>query len=438
MNVFRRLRRKPTFSVVIATYNRDALIVPTLESVRQQSFTDFEVLVVSDGPPSDSLATAVGTFDGRFRLLVLPQRSRSQAGPNNLGWDRAKGRYIAYLGHDDIWHPEHLDNLLHTFRRHPQADFAVGGCLFLGPPGTDDTLTWVTGLFDEMDSSAPRENFFPPSSFAHRRLLPATVKHWSDPTTTRRPVDTEFILGAVDQGCVFKPSGTITVFKFASALRYLSYLSPEDHEQRQMLGLLDDPDALASFVDERVDAARMKGGYMAPRHATPDQFEPGEVLKINEAARGIALPPVVPLDGVVHLELGNDYRAFDWYGLEEHEGTCWRWSGPHHRPRLLIPVIGDGLVRVVIRILRFATPDIGKSLRIFFNATEMAYDTEIEAGVIKVTVLARLRTQSPSVLELRMDRTAPAFEIDPDTADQRRLGLCLSGVELAETDERVR
>ena len=432
MNLFGR--RRPTFSVVIATYNRDELIVPTLESVRRQSFTDFEVLVVSDGPPTPALGNVVGGYDDRFRLLVLPQRSRSQAGPNNLGWEAARGDYVAYLGHDDIWHPEHLQRLASVYRQQKDTHFAVSGCLFLGPAGTGDHLTWVTGIFEPNDTETPRTFFFPPSALSHRRELPEGVRRWSDPAVTRRPVDTEFLLGAVEHGCAFRSTGEITVFKFASALRYLSYLCPGNEEQRDMLELLDDPAALAGFVAERVAAAREHGGYMAPRHASPDQFAAGEVLRINEAVRGIAKPEMQPLEGPAHLEVGDDYRAFDWFGRETDGAKSWRWSGPNHRPRLLLPYTCGDLVRVTLRILRFATPDIAGSLRIFVNGDDMSFTSKTVDGIVEVSMVVRLRRDVPSVLELRMNRTAPASEIDPETNDSRHLGLCLSGVEL--TPER--
>ena len=85
----------PTFSVVIATFDRGALIESTLESVARQMLDDFEVLVVSDGPPASQLVETVAQFDARFRLLVLDERAGSQYAANNFGWSEATGRYIA-------------------------------------------------------------------------------------------------------------------------------------------------------------------------------------------------------------------------------------------------------------------------------------------------------------------------------------------------------
>ena len=75
----------PAFTVIVATYSRGAAIVPTLTSIAQQSWKDFEVLVVSDGPAADGLGEAVASMDSRFRLIINEPSSRSQAGPNMHG-----------------------------------------------------------------------------------------------------------------------------------------------------------------------------------------------------------------------------------------------------------------------------------------------------------------------------------------------------------------
>lgn len=424
-------RRRPAFSVVIATYNRDELIAPTLESVRRQTFTDFETLVVSDGEPSLALREIVSTYDERFRLLVLPQRSRSQAGPNNLGWGAARGKFVAYLGHDDVWRPNHLEQLAAVHDHHQNSHFAVSGCLYLGPTGTEGDFTWVTGIFNDDETDAASVFFFPPSALSHRRHLPRGVRHWPDPAVTRRPVDTEFVLGAVETGCRFSSTREVTVFKFASALRYLSYLYPDDVEQRAMLDLFDDPQGLEDFVSRCVNTAREKGGYMASRHAAPDQFMPGEILRINEAARGIVLPEMRRVTSEVHLEVGDDHRALDWHARETDGSLSWRWSGPNCRPRLLLPFWCDEPVHIRLKVLHFAKEDVDQSLRVVANGVETEFEMLRIDGRIEVAFVATLKKDSPSLLELRMVRSVPASEIDPLTQDGRRLGLCLLGVVLA-------
>jgi len=426
----RRFQRKPLFSVVIATYNRNSLIIPTLESVCRQTLKDFEVLVVSDGPYDSELLDTVKQFDDRFSVHALPKRSRSQSGPNNLGWSLARGQYIAYLGHDDIWHPDHLRCLADVFALSDEVDFAVSGCLYLGPPGTENDFSWVTGIFDSNDKTAPLNNFFPPSSFSHRRLLPLSVQKWRDPTMTVRPVDTEFLLNAVNCGSSFASTGRVTVFKFVSAVRYLSYLFPNDDEQRDMVVLLDNEEAFQSFLRQRIEALKLKNHYMALRHMDQKRFIAGDLLRITESARGIALPSMSQVGDGKRLEVGEDYRATDWYGRESDGYKSWRWSGPNCRPRLLLPFSHDAPVVVHLQVAGFASSDIHCSLQVRLNGEIMKTTQEIIDGNFRISFNGLLRHDFPSVVELQMNRTVPESEFKSTIVDRRRLGLCLLGVDV--------
>lgn len=416
------------FSVIIATYARDQLIVPTLDSVRQQSLTDFEVLVVSDGPPSRTLRKVVSDYDDRFSLLELPERSRSQSGPNNLGWSAARGEFIAYLGHDDVWHSDHLQNFADAYADLPQLDFAVSGCMYFGPLGTDHSFTWITGLFDDGDHEAPLKYFFPPSSISHRRDLPQGVGGWPEPLTSQRPVDAQFVLNAAKLRCSFASTKRISVFKFASALRYLSYHCPEDVEQREVLQRMQDAPAFDAFIAESVAASIAHGGYMAQGSWRNVTTPPMDRIVKNEVVRGISLPDTQPLRGQVWIEVGSDDRRFDWHAPETHDGMTWRWTGPSHRPRVLLPFFDEGDVNVIVHVARFATEDIRRSLVIVVDGHEVDARTMQSEDRFIIHFVTRLRSDAPSVLEFRMNRTASASEIDPHTMDQRRLGLCLLGI----------
>ncbi|MFF5502544.1 glycosyltransferase family 2 protein [Streptomyces roseolus] len=106
----------PRISVICPTYNRGRAIVPTLESVRAQTFTDWEMLVVSDGSDDDTdeVVAEVAAEDARIRLLRVPHFG-FQAGPTNVALPQVKGDAVAYLDHDDIWKPGHLALLAAAF-----------------------------------------------------------------------------------------------------------------------------------------------------------------------------------------------------------------------------------------------------------------------------------------------------------------------------------
>src|SRR5271165_6482473 len=97
----------PKVSVVIPTYNAPNLLCETLESVFEQTFGDFEVIVVNDGS-SDNTLERLQEFSADSRLRVISQANGGIGAARNRGIADARGEYIALLDHDDLWAPAKL------------------------------------------------------------------------------------------------------------------------------------------------------------------------------------------------------------------------------------------------------------------------------------------------------------------------------------------
>lgn len=118
------LLEESVVTVVVTTFNAAAFVERTLSSVAAQSYRTFECIVVDDGS-ADGTAAIVREFcarDARFRLVEtthggVPGRTR------NLGCREAKGEYLAFLDHDDFWHPEKLARQVEAYRVTPDAAF---------------------------------------------------------------------------------------------------------------------------------------------------------------------------------------------------------------------------------------------------------------------------------------------------------------------------
>ncbi|MDM1454777.1 glycosyltransferase family 2 protein [Myroides odoratimimus] len=96
-------------SVVIPLYNKEVYIKNTIENVLNQSYQDFEIIVVNDGS-SDNGPNIVKEFnDSRVKLIDKINGGVSSA--RNLGISKAKYDYIAFLDADDKWLPNHLDEI---------------------------------------------------------------------------------------------------------------------------------------------------------------------------------------------------------------------------------------------------------------------------------------------------------------------------------------
>jgi hypothetical protein len=90
-----------------------------------------------------------------------------------------------------------------------------------------------------------------------------------------------------------------------------------------------------------------------------------------------------------------------------------------------------------MKVLKFATEDIRLSLKIYLNGCSVDVVKYQFDGIYQVTFEASLKPEAPSVIELRMNRTVIASEVDPETSDQRRLGLCLLGIDIVPVDQTV-
>jgi glycosyltransferase involved in cell wall biosynthesis len=95
----------PKVSVIIPTYNREALISRALDSVLAQTFTDYEIIVVDDGS-KDRTQDVLKAYEGKIKYLY--QNNGGISAARNTGIKEASGQYIAFLDSDDYWAPEKL------------------------------------------------------------------------------------------------------------------------------------------------------------------------------------------------------------------------------------------------------------------------------------------------------------------------------------------
>lgn len=110
----------PFFSIVIPTYNRAELISLTLDSVLEQTFFDYEVLIVDDGS-TDNTQDVIKRYlaDQRVQCFKIKNSDRSAA--RNFGTGKSKGQYVTFLDSDDLFLPWHLETAYAKIvsHRHP-------------------------------------------------------------------------------------------------------------------------------------------------------------------------------------------------------------------------------------------------------------------------------------------------------------------------------
>jgi glycosyltransferase involved in cell wall biosynthesis len=123
-------------SCVVTVFNGQRYLAEALDSVFAQTHRPLEVIVADDGS-TDGSARVVVAYGERVRYLAQP--TAGPAATRNLGLRAAGGAFVAFLDHDDVWHPEKLSRQLARFEARPELAVSV----------TEVRHWWVAELADE-------------------------------------------------------------------------------------------------------------------------------------------------------------------------------------------------------------------------------------------------------------------------------------------------
>jgi glycosyltransferase involved in cell wall biosynthesis len=127
------VRAKPRVSIIMPSYNTAPLIAASLDSVLQQTFSDFEVIVVNDGSPDTAeLERVLAPY--LSRIIYIKQENKRAAGARNTAVAKARGEFLAFLDSDDVWLPNHLASQMQLFAENPALDLVYCNCLSVGDP----------------------------------------------------------------------------------------------------------------------------------------------------------------------------------------------------------------------------------------------------------------------------------------------------------------
>jgi GT2 family glycosyltransferase len=106
-------------SVIVPTYNRAYCICKAIDSVRAQTHSNWEVVLVDDGSVDDTAALIKSTYGDDPRIRYIYQRNGGVSAARNTGIRASRGDYVALLDSDDVWKPWKLEVQLACFRLFP-------------------------------------------------------------------------------------------------------------------------------------------------------------------------------------------------------------------------------------------------------------------------------------------------------------------------------
>lgn len=298
----------PLVSVILATYNRSRVLVHAVESVRRSTLADWELIVVGDHCTDDSAAVVAAFDDPRVRFVNLPRNAGEQSGPNNEGVHQARGRFIAYLNHDDLYFPDHLATMV-ACCEHEQADLVWAPVLVALPVPIADLAAgrWhlrVHGIPATQDYD-PRTFVFA-SAWLLRRELAAAVGPWRPARETYATSSQDWLFRAWRSGARMRLSSMATVLAVPAAARQGSYAqaaSPEhDYFANRMWS---DP----GFRETALHHAAVAGEREARRYRLGRALRSLVVRPMTAAAMRVGVHPYAPYFALRYGRRGNLVNA---------------------------------------------------------------------------------------------------------------------------------
>jgi glycosyltransferase involved in cell wall biosynthesis len=123
----------PLISINLPCFNSEKYLKETIQSVLDQTFTDFEIIIVNDGS-TDGTGNIVKEFtDSRIRYYN--QNNIGLGKTRNVQLDLSTGKYIAFIDHDDLWSPHKLEKQIKLFNDSPDLGLVYSDCAIIDGNG---------------------------------------------------------------------------------------------------------------------------------------------------------------------------------------------------------------------------------------------------------------------------------------------------------------
>lgn len=208
-------RRNPKVSILLPTHNRADVLPFAIRSVLGQTVQDFELLIVGDGC-TDGTAEIVEAFsDPRIVWFDLPKAPGFGYANRNVALRQADGAYIAFMAHDDLWLPDHLELLLPCLEQ-PGIELAYSHPLWITPDGKIAPSVFNLHNASELEMFlAKKINRIPAGCVIHRRECLDKYGYWNDnlPNCADWDMWIRIIEGGGKKNFVYLPKATCLHFR---------------------------------------------------------------------------------------------------------------------------------------------------------------------------------------------------------------------------------
>ena len=414
----------PRVSIITATYNWSSVLRYAIGSVLWQTFSDFEMLVVGDGCTDNSGDVVASFGDERLRWHNLPQNSGHQSAPNNAGLAMARGEFIAFLGHDDLWLPTHLEKLVAQITQ-TKADF-VHSWTELIPPG-GPRLRSVTGITPS-DFYEPGISI-PPSSWLHTRELWQEIGDWKHYRTTPVPPDADWLGRVIESGRKIVPQKSLTVLKFPAAMRRDCYVHQRSDEQAAFTRRIrSETDFAVRELSTLLEAHVLRHPEDIVRESPSAARGEGGATLASRLRRGLEtreLPdPQYPDLADERILFGSrEAEPYLWYGWSYGE-TAYRWTdGPE--AAITFTATQNEPLELLITVAAFLIPPVVRSqtVRVLLNNTVcVEWHIDHDDGREQTAQFPAALVREKNVIQFQFPNAAAPVDFAA-TVDARRLAI---------------
>lgn len=293
----------PFVTVHIATYNYPEVLACAIQSVLQQTYTNFELLITGDGCDESTAACIAQFSDPRISYKNLSENHGAQSHAQNDALGRAKGEWIALLGHDDIWHPTHLESLVNAARHDPSCEFFFTFTHAILDPGTSNGRTRALygfapeGLFEPSVVA-------PPVSWMYRPHVVQQIGGWRPWQQLYVATDYDVILRVWASGARIQNVPALTAYKVTASVRNEVYRHRPNDEQKLLLQrMADEPDFLYRESMLMFESLTQPSFARIARDLPSSFRRPGDIMRKYLKRRGlpedhpVAVSPHEPLPG---------------------------------------------------------------------------------------------------------------------------------------------
>jgi glycosyltransferase involved in cell wall biosynthesis len=116
----------PRVSIIMPTYNRAVYIGETIDSIRNQTYANWELIIVDDGSEDNTEEVVRKIDDNRIQFLKAG-RTGNASKIKNIGLEKVTGELIAFIDSDDLWAPTKLEKQVNALDEYPEAGFSLTG-----------------------------------------------------------------------------------------------------------------------------------------------------------------------------------------------------------------------------------------------------------------------------------------------------------------------